>query len=256
MRSGQKTPFKAAEIANRGDSKSKTHNQLTSVKKLASGKKAVASKKTSASKSPPPGAASNGNKGGKVALISSKLAYQGPLFDVYTDYVREPEGQTARRDVIRHSGSVVILAVDDTRNPADPLIVVERQYRHAAGQYMWEIPAGRKEPEEAVLPGAKRELLEETGYIARRWTKIARFYVSPGFLGEWMQVYLAEGLSCGESAPDEDEYIEHQQIPLSQALQWVDSGKIIDAKSIIAILMYVRRRATGTHRKHSARDRG
>jgi ADP-ribose pyrophosphatase len=140
---------------------------------------------------------------------------------------------------------VVILAVDDTRNPADPMIVVERQYRHAAGQYMWEIPAGRKEPEEAVLPGAKRELLEETGYIAKRWTKLARFYVSPGFLGEWMQVYLAEGLSCGESAPDEDEYIQHQQIPLSQALEWVDSGKIIDAKSIIAILMYVRRRAAG-----------
>ena len=131
----------------------------------------------------------------------------GRLFDVYTDYVREPEGETARRDVIRHSGSVVILAVDDTRNPADPLIVIERQYRHAAGQYMWEIPAGRKEPEEATLPGAKRELLEETGYIAKRWTKIARFYVSPGFLGEWMQVYLAEGLSCGQCAPDEDEYI-------------------------------------------------
>ncbi len=245
MRSGQKTLFKTTEKAKRGDNKSKSHKHPSSAKKSAPPKQAAASKKNSASKSPSPNSASKGNKGGKVALISSKLAYQGPLFDVYTDYVREPEGDTARRDVIRHSGSVVILAVDDTRNSADPMIVVERQYRHAAGQYMWEIPAGRKEPEEAVLPGAKRELLEETGYIARRWTKIARFYVSPGFLGEWMQVYLAEGLSCGESAPDEDEYIEHQQIPLSQALQWVDSGKIIDAKSIIAILMYVRRRASG-----------
>lgn len=192
-----------------------------------------------------PAAARRGAGGAKVALISSKLAYQGPLFDVYTDYVREPEGDTARRDVIRHSGSVVILAVDDTQNSGDPMIVIERQYRHAAGQYMWEIPAGRKEPEEATLPGAKRELLEETGYIAKRWTKLARFFVSPGFLGEWMQVYLAEGLSCGESAPDEDEYIEHRQIPFSQALQWVESGKIIDAKSIIAILLYARRRAAG-----------
>jgi ADP-ribose pyrophosphatase len=245
MQSGQKAPLKMAGRTTRGKAKSKTHKHSISTTKLAPGKKVPATVKSGTSKSSSPNHALNGNKSGKVALISSKLAYQGPLFDVYTDYVREPEGDTARRDVIRHSGSVVILAVDDTRNPADPLIVVERQYRHAAGQYMWEIPAGRKEPEEAVLPGAKRELLEETGYVAKRWSKIARFYVSPGFLGEWMQVYLAEGLSCGESAPDEDEYIQHQQIPLSQALEWVDSGKIIDAKSIIAILMYVRRRAAG-----------
>jgi ADP-ribose pyrophosphatase len=245
MQSGQKTPLTMAARTTHGKAKSKTHKHSISEKKLAPRKKVAATAKSGTSKSSASSHALNGNKSGKVALISSKLAYQGPLFDVYTDYVREPEGDTARRDVIRHSGSVVILAVDDTRNPSDPMIVVERQYRHAAGQYMWEIPAGRKEPEEAVLPGAKRELLEETGYIAKRWSKIARFYVSPGFLGEWMQVYLAEGLSCGESAPDEDEYIQHQQIPLSQALEWVDNGKIIDAKSIIAILMYVRRRAAG-----------
>ncbi|MGH9618018.1 MAG: NUDIX hydrolase [Acidobacteriaceae bacterium] len=212
----------------------------------ASKKPAPSVSKSAISKNGGRSAALHGGRANKVELISSKLAYHGPLFDVYTDYVREPEGETARRDVIRHSGSVVILAVDDSKNAIDPLVVVERQYRHAAGQYMWEIPAGRKEPEEATLPGAKRELLEETGYIAKRWTKLARFYVSPGFLGEWMQVYLAEGLSCGESAPDEDEYIQHRQIPLSQALQWVESGKIIDAKSIVAILMYVRRRAAGT----------
>ena len=182
-------------------------------------------------------------KSAKVKLISSTLAYSGPLFDVYTDYVREPGGADSRRDVIRHSGSVVILAVDATQNKNDPLIVIERQYRHAAGQYMWEVPAGRREPTESVLPGAKRELLEETGYRAKRWTRMARFYVSPGFLGEWMQIYLAEGLTCGDSKPDEDEYIEHQQIPLSQALRWIETGKIIDAKSIIAILLYERRRS-------------
>jgi ADP-ribose pyrophosphatase len=181
--------------------------------------------------------------GAKVELVSSKLIYQGPLFDVYTDHVREPEGIVSRRDVIRHSGSVVILAVEARQNESDPLIVIERQYRHAAGQYMWEVPAGRREPEEAVLPGAKRELLEETGYRAKRWTKMARFYASPGFLGEWMQIYLAEDLSSGESAPDDDEYIEHRQIPLSQALEWIENGKINDAKSMIAILLYARRRS-------------
>ena len=246
MRSAQKTPLKKAERAAPGKAKSGIRKHSSPENKLAPRKRSASAVRSGDPKSSSARSTVNGNKPSKVALISSKLAYQGPLFDVYTDYVREPEGETARRDVIRHSGSVVILAVDDTRNAADPLIVVERQYRHAAGQYMWESPAGRKEPEEAVLPGAKRELLEETGYIAKRWSKIARFYVSPGFLGEWMQVYLAEGLSCGESAPDEDEYIQHQQIPLSQALEWIDSGKIIDAKSIIAILMYVRRRAAGT----------
>lgn len=179
--------------------------------------------------------------GAKVKLVSSKLAYRGPLFDVYTDHVREPEGVVSRRDVIRHSGSVVILAVESRGHERDPLIVIERQYRHAAGQYMWEIPAGRREPEESTLFGAKRELLEETGYRAKRWSKMARFYASPGFLGEWMQIYLAEDLSAGESKPDEDEYIEHCQIPLSQALEWIESGKIVDAKSMIAILQYERR---------------
>ncbi|MGC1781913.1 MAG: NUDIX hydrolase [Acidobacteriaceae bacterium] len=182
-----------------------------------------------------------GKTGAKVKLVSSKLAYRGPLFDVYTDYVREPEGIVSRRDVIRHTGSVVVLAVDASENANDPQIVIERQYRHAAGQYMWEVPAGRREPNENVLRAARRELLEETGYRAKKWTKLAYFYVSPGFLGEWMQVYLAEGLTCGTSKPDEDEYIEHRLIPLSQALKWIEIGKIIDAKSIIAILMYARR---------------
>lgn len=191
-------------------------------------------------------AAVKGKAGAKVDLISSRLAYRGPLFDVYTDHVREPEGIISRRDVVRHSGSVVILAVDSSQNENDPLIVIERQYRHAAGQYMWEVPAGRKEPEEATLAGAKRELLEETGYRAKRWKKLLRFYVSPGFLSEWMEIYLAEDLVVGESAPDEDEYIEHRRIPFSRALEWIESGKIIDAKSIIAILSYARRRSALT----------
>lgn len=184
-----------------------------------------------------------GKRGATVELLSSRLAYQGPLFDVYKDYVREPGGKPARRDVIRHSGSVVVLAVDDSQNPNDPLIILERQYRHAAGRYMWEIPAGRKEPEEEPLVGAKRELLEETGFRARRWSKLAMIYVSPGFLAEWMQIYVAEGLTAGETKPDEDEYIECRQIPLSQALEWVESGKIIDAKSIVALLKYDRLRS-------------
>lgn len=181
-----------------------------------------------------------GNK--KITLVSSKRAYSGPLFDVYSDYVREPGRPAYRRDVIRHSGSVVVLAVDDTQNKKDPMVLLERQYRHAAGQYMWEVPAGRREPDEDVLRGAKRELMEETGYRARRWTRLLRFYASPGFLGEWMQIYLAEGLSLGPTQPDEDENIETRMVPLTTALRWVESNKIIDGKSMIALLLYDRMR--------------
>ncbi len=177
----------------------------------------------------------------KVVLVSSKLAYQGPLFDVHADYVREPEGVTSRRDVIRHSGSVVILAVDASKSAHDPLVLLERQYRHAAGQYLWELPAGRKEPHEAPLPGAKRELIEETGYRARRWSKLVRFYPSPGFLGEWMQIYLAEELTAGQVQPEADEFIECKMVPLSTALRWVETNKILDGKSMIALLLYARR---------------
>ncbi|HEX4019890.1 MAG TPA: NUDIX hydrolase [Acidobacteriaceae bacterium] len=199
-----------------------------------------ATKKPAKSKATP----SSASKATRVVLLSSTLAYRGPLFDIYTDYIREPGGADSRRDVLRHSGSVVILAIDDTKSKKDPLVLLERQYRHAAGQYMWELPAGKKEPNESPLPGAKRELMEETGYRARRWTKLLRFYPSPGFLGEWMQIYLAEGLTLGETQPDEDEYIECHMVPLSQVLLWVESNKIIDGKSIIALLHYDRLRRT------------
>lgn len=215
----------------------------TSAKKGATKRAGSISGREQSGKQVKASAAVQGKRSAKVALISSKLAYSGPLFDVYTDYVQEPGREVSRRDVVRHSGSVVILAVDASRNADDPMVVVERQYRHAAGQYMWELPAGRKEPEEAPLVGAKRELLEETGYRARRWSKLARIYVSPGFLAEWMQIYLAEDLTAGQTQPDEDEHIECRQVPLSQALQWVKTGKIFDAKSIVALLTYAGRRA-------------
>lgn len=179
-------------------------------------------------------------KSKKVQLLSSEIAYHGPLFDVHSDYVKEPEGVASRREVIRHTGSVVILAVDDSKSKKDPLVLLERQYRHAAGQYMWELPAGRKEASEAHLPGAKRELIEETGYRARRWSKLTRFYPSPGFLGEWMQIFLAEGLTAGVAEPEADEFIECHMLPLSEALRWVESNRIIDGKTMIALLFYDR----------------
>ena len=102
----------------------------------------------------------------KARLISSETVYDGPVFSVTTDHVQEPGGVETRRDVIHHTGSVVVLAVDDSR--ATPRVLLERQYRHAAGDYLWELPAGRIDPGEKELAAAKRELLEETGYTASK----------------------------------------------------------------------------------------
>src|ERR1700761_2095683 len=138
-----------------------------------------------------------------VRVTSSKLSYDGPLFRVYTDTIVE-NGREITRDVVRHNGSVVILAVDDAKSKRDPMIVIERQYRHAAREYLLEVPAGKMEVGEEPLPAAKRELLEETGYRAKRWRKLVRYFASPGFLGEWMQVFIAEGLTLGEAQPEYD----------------------------------------------------
>src|ERR1700684_3565038 len=151
----------------------------------------------------------------KVEVISSKLSYEGPLFRVYTDEIVE-NGRQLSRDVVRHNGSVVILAIDDTKSKRDPMIVMERQYRHAAKEYLLEVPAGKMEEGEPALAAAKRELLEETGFRAKRWRKMIRYFASPGFLGEFMQVFIAEGLTLGDAEPEYDEQIEIEMMPLSR----------------------------------------
>ncbi|HLJ77555.1 MAG TPA: NUDIX hydrolase [Acidobacteriaceae bacterium] len=171
-------------------------------------------------------------------VLSSQVSYQGPLFRVLTDRLREPTGKEVTRDIIRHNGSVVILALEKSRSKKDPLVLVERQFRHAAQQYLYELPAGTIDPGEDHLAAAKRELLEETGYQAKKWTKVLRYFASPGFLGEWMQIFLAEGLTAGQAAPEEDESLELQFVPLSELLRLIGAGKILDGKTIISISFY------------------
>lgn len=170
----------------------------------------------------------------KAEVLSSKTVFRGPAFSVSSDRVREPSGIVARRDVVRHSGSAVILAVDDSG--PEPRVLLERQYRYAAADYLWELPAGRVDLGEKALTGAKRELLEETGYRAAKWKKVLFFYPSPGFLDETMTVYLARGLKPGDAQPEEDESIECHLTPLSRALEMVRSGEICDGKTIAAVL--------------------
>jgi ADP-ribose pyrophosphatase len=170
----------------------------------------------------------------KARVISSRVSYKGPVFSVVTDQVIEPGGVRARRDIVRHSGSVVVLAIDETGR--EPKVLLERQYRHAAGAVLWELPAGRVDNGERELAAAKRELLEETGYKARKWKRILHFYVSPGFLDETMAIYLARDLEAGEAQPEADERIVIRFVSLSRAVAMARGGSIRDAKTISAIL--------------------
>ncbi len=169
-----------------------------------------------------------------LKVLSSKVVYQGKVFNVTSDKVQEPNGITAQRDVVRHSGSVVVLAVDETGD--EPRVLLERQYRYAARAYLWELPAGRIDPGEKPLAAAKRELLEETGYRARDWKRALGFYASPGFLDETMTIFLGRKLTAGEAQPEADERIEYQMVSLSHAVEMVVSGQARDGKTIVGIL--------------------
>jgi ADP-ribose pyrophosphatase len=173
-------------------------------------------------------------------LLSSEVVFTGPLFRVHHDKLIEPDGRSNERDVIRHNGSVVILAVDNSKSKTDPWVVIERQYRHAAQQYLWELPAGKLDPGEDPLDGARRELAEETGYRARTWKPLVEYFPSPGFLGETMKVFLAEGLEAGQACPEEDESIEFRLVKLSEILKMIDRGAIHDGKTLTTVLLYAR----------------
>jgi ADP-ribose pyrophosphatase len=188
----------------------------------------------------PPKKKSTAKPGGKEKLISSKVVYQGPLFRVLHDKLIEPGGKKSERDIIRHNGSVVILAVDNSKDKKDPWVVMERQYRHAALQYLWELPAGKLDPGEDPLAGAQRELEEETGYRAKKWKPLVEYYGSPGFLGETMKVYLAEGLVAGDAHPEDDEEIEFRLVKLSEIVKMIEKGAIKDGKTLCSCLLYAR----------------
>ncbi len=186
-------------------------------------------------KSPAHGKPTN-RKRSRARLVSSRTVYQGPVFSVTTDHIVEPGGIKVRRDLIQHSGSIVILAVDDSGTI--PRVLLERQYRHAAGDYLWELPAGRIDPGEQELQAARRELIEETGYRAARWRRILKFYASPGFVAETMAVYLATCLSAGEAEPEADEVIHKRMLPLPTVVKMILKGTIRDAKTISSVLWF------------------
>jgi ADP-ribose pyrophosphatase len=168
-----------------------------------------------------------------MKLISSKEVATTPIFRVTFDHALDPDGFEIKRAIVTHAGSAVMMPVDERGR-----ILLVRQYRLPARRYLWELPAGRIDAGETALGAARRELVEETGYRARHWKKIAVFYPSPGFLAEKMTIFLATGLTPGKSQPMEDERIETRWFAPKELANWIRSGKIIDAKTMIGFCRY------------------
>lgn len=174
-------------------------------------------------------------KPSKVRVLSGKDLFRGRVFGVRREHVVESNGIEVSREFVVHPGSVVVLPVFP-----DGRILMIRQYRHAAGQYLWELVAGRKDQGESFAEGARRELKEETGYEASEVTQLLQVFPSPGFVTEQMVIFLAKGLKKGAPRPEDDEKIQQRTFILTRALEWIRSGKIRDAKSVAGILYYAR----------------
>lgn len=164
-------------------------------------------------------------------IISSQKVFEGRVFNVTVDTVREGE-LTYQREVVHHHGSAVILPLFD-----DGTVALVRQYRHPAVRYLLEAPAGTLNEGERPDDGAARELQEELGLVAARMEKLSEFFVSPGFCEEKMWVFLATELTQGPQRLEEDEVLEVVRLPIEEALEMITSGEIQDAKTIIALIL-------------------
>jgi len=171
----------------------------------------------------------------KATVLKSTTIYEGPVFGIRRDEVIEPSGVRAIREVITHPGSVVVLPV----LPHGRILLIQ-QYRHATRQYLWELVAGRMDAGETPKAAAARELIEETGYRAKRLRVFLDVFPTPGFLEERMFLLLAEGLSAGEAEPEEDEKIISHAYKRKELEEMIRGGKLRDAKSIAGILFYFR----------------
>ncbi len=173
-----------------------------------------------------------------IQRVRSKVLYRGHVLDLSLDTYRPPEGEAFLRETIHHPASVVITPLLD-----DGSILLIRQFRHAVGRVIYEIPAGTSEPGEPLLSCAKRELAEETGYSARRWQRLCQFYPAPGISTERMVAYAARGLKpLKKPIPmDKDEQITVEVCSQARALDLIRTNRIVDAKTIIGLLWAMKR---------------
>jgi len=169
---------------------------------------------------------------GEHETLERRSIFEGKILRVYLDRVRLPNGREAEREVVLHWGAVGMVPLDE-----DGHVFLVRQYRHATGKILVEIPAGKLAAGEDPLDCARRELMEEIGYSAGEWTRLATFYTSPGFSDVTLHLCLARGLRAGKADPDEDEFLEIMRVPLVETMAMIARGEIEDSKTICGLAL-------------------
>lgn len=169
-------------------------------------------------------------------MVSSRRVYTGKIVHLDVDTVRFPDGSTGELELFRHPGASAVVPFLSDPAGDDPQVLLIRQYRYAAGGYLYEIPAGRLDPGEDPADCARRELREETGCTAARVDRLTTIFTTPGFCDEQIHLFQAVGLTQGESAREKDEFLEVVPRALSQALAMIESGEIRDSKTVVGLL--------------------
>ena len=162
--------------------------------------------------------------------ISSRAVYRGRLLKVNEDEVSLPDGGTASREYVLHPGAAIILPLFD-----DGSVLLERQFRYPLGRHFYELPAGKLEPDEAPLDTAKRELIEETGYVAAEWRELGRLHPCIAYSDEQIDFFLARRLEFKGARPDAGEFLETLRVPLAESVDWIRRGRITDTKTILGL---------------------
>jgi ADP-ribose pyrophosphatase len=169
--------------------------------------------------------------------LASGLAFSGVFLRLFVDRVATPDGHEATREYLRHPGAVMMIPVLD-----DGRVVLERQFRYPLARSFVEFPAGKVDPHESLLACAQRELLEETGYVAARWTHVGGFHNAIAYCDEKIEVFVAEGLTMRAQRLDAGEVLEVFTAPLEQLVAWIDDGTVTDVKTIIGAYWLQRHR--------------
>jgi ADP-ribose pyrophosphatase len=178
---------------------------------------------------------SEGGLPGSVPLETREI-HRGRVITVMEEKVRFPDGSTGILDVVHHPGASAVVPFLSDPNGENPTILLIRQFRHAAGKWLMEVPAGRLDVGESPEACARRELREETGCTAKEIVPLISIFTTPGFSDERIHVFMATGLSAGDARREADEFIEPVTVTLSSALEQIQNGAIEDAKTVIAIL--------------------
>jgi len=168
--------------------------------------------------------------------IHTERVYDGRIVRVDVDTVRAPDGSEMRLEMVRHRGAAAIVPLLSDPDAEDPSVLLIRQYRYATGGTIWEIPAGVLEPGEEPIVCARRELREEVGAEAAELEHLTTIYTTPGFTDERIHIFLAKGLTIGETQHESDEFIEVEARPISRILEMIRDGELVDGKSVTALL--------------------